>query len=80
MFDLGLAATLYSCLFDMSIPLSSLFMWGSLGLRLMMFSMHCISCMRGIGIMSLGSLSLVSYRFFHPKTLAYVMSRVLRPP
>ena len=79
-FDLGLAATLYSCLFDMSIPLSSFFMWGSLGPRLMMFSMHCISCMRGIGIMSLGSLSLVFYRFFHPKTLAYVMSCVLRPP
>ena len=79
-FDLSSTSTLYSCLFDMSIPLSSLFMWGSLGLRLMMFSMHCISCMRGMGIISLGSLSLVSFRFFHPITLAYVTSHVLRPP
>ena len=35
------------------IHLLSLFVWGSLGPRLMMFSMHCISCMRGIGIVSI---------------------------
>ena len=46
----------------------------------MTFSMHCISCTRGMGIISLGSLSLVSFRFFHPITLAYVTSRVWRPP
>ena len=80
MFDLGLALTLYYCLFDIFIHLSSLFVWGSLGLRLMMFSMHCISCMRGMRIISLGLLSLVSFRFFHLKILAYVMSRILRPP
>ena len=44
------------------------------------FSTHCISCMSGIGIISLGSLSLVSFRFFHPITLAYITSHVLRPP
>ena len=80
MFELGSASTLYSCLFDVSIPLSSLFVWRSLGLRLMTFSTHCISCMRGREIISLGYLSLVSFRFFHPITLAYVTSRVWRPP
>ena len=44
------------------------------------FLTHCISCMRGMGIISLGLLSLVSVHFFHPITLAYVTSRVLRPP
>lgn len=37
MFDLGSISTLYSFLFDVSIPLSSLFMWGSLGPRLMRY-------------------------------------------
>ena len=80
MFDLGSVPTLYSCLFDMSIPLSSLFVWGYLGPWLMIFSTHCISCMKGMGIVSLGFFSLVSFRFFHPITSAYIMSRVLRPP
>ena len=79
-FDLGSTSTLYSYLFDMSIPLLSLFMWESLGLWLMMFSTHCISCIKGMGVILLGLLSLVSFHFFHPKTLAYVTSRVLRPP
>ena len=46
------------------IHLLSLFVWGSLGPRLMMFSTHCISCIRGMGIISLGLLSLVSFHFF----------------
>ena len=45
-----------------------------------MVSTHCISCMRGYGIISLGLLSLVSFRFFHPIALAYFTSCVLRPP
>ena len=80
MFDLSSASTLYSYLFDMFIPLSSLLVWGPLGSGLMTFSMHCISCTRVMGIISLGSLSLVSFHFFHPITLAYVTSRVWRPP
>ena len=80
MFDLGSMSTLYYFLFDVFIPLSSLFAWGRLDPGLMTFSMHCISCMRGMGIISLGSLSLVSICFVHPITLAYVTSRVLRPP
>ena len=64
----------------MFIPLSSLLVWGPLGPGLMTFSTHCISCMRGMGIISLGALSLVSFHFFHPITLAYVTSRVWRPP
>ena len=40
------------------------FVWGCLGPLLMMFSTHCISCIRGMGIISLGLLSLVSFRFF----------------
>ena len=62
------------------IHLLSFSMWESLGPRLMMFSMHCVSCMRGMRIISLGSLSLVSFYFFHPITSTYVTSRVLRPP
>ena len=80
MFDLGSVSTLYSFLFDVTIYLSSLFVWGSLGLELMTFSTHCISCTRGMGIISLGSLSLVSFHFFHLITLAYVTSCVWRPP
>ena len=80
MFDLGSTSTLYSCLFDMSIPLSSLFVWGPLGPGLMTLSMHCISRIRGMGIISLGSLSLVSFHLFHPITLAYLISHVWRPP
>ena len=37
MFDLGLTSTFYSCLFDVFIPLLSLFVWGSLGPRLMRY-------------------------------------------
>ena len=80
MFDLGSTSTLYSCLFDATIHLSSLFVWGPLGPGLMTFPTHCISCTRGMGIVSLGLLSLVFFRFFHPKTLAYVTFRVRRPP
>ena len=80
MFDLSSTSTLYSCLFDMFFPLSSLLVWGPLGLGLMTFSTHCILCTRGMWIISLGFLSLVSLHFFHPITLAYVTSRVWRPP
>ena len=80
MFDLGLVHTHHTCSFDVTIHLSSLFVWGPLGPGLMTFSTHCISCMRGMGIISLGSLSLVSFHFFHHITLAYVTSRVWRPP
>ena len=72
MFDLGLVHTHHTCSFDVTIHLSSLFVWGPLDPGLMAFSTHCISCMRGMGIISLGSLSLVSFHFFHPITLAYV--------
>ena len=80
MFDLGLVHTHHTCLFEVSIHLSSLFVWGPLGPGLMTFSTHCISCMRGMGIISLGFLSLVSFHFFHFITLAYVTSRIWRPP
>ena len=43
--------------------------------------LHIASHARGVwGIISLGSLSLVSFHFFHPITLAYVTSCVWRPP
>ena len=62
------------------IHLLSFSMWESLGPQLMMFSTHCVSCMRGMGIISLGSLSLVFFHFFHHITSTYVTSRVLKPP
>ena len=80
-FDLGSTSTLYSCFFYVFVPLSSFFVWEPLGPWLMrFFSTHCISCMRGMGIISLGSLSLVSFHFFHHITLAYLTSCVLRAP
>ena len=39
----------------------------------------CISYMRA-WVLIIGYLSLVFFRFYHPITLAYVTSRVLRPP
>ena len=39
----------------------------------------CISYMRA-WVLIIGYLSLVSLRFYHPITLAYITSRVLRPP
>ena len=39
----------------------------------------CISYMRA-WVLIIGYLSLVSFHFYHPITLAYVTSRVLRPP
>ena len=44
------------------------------------FSTHCISCMKGMRIISLRFFSLVSFHFFHLISLAYVTSRILRPP
>lgn len=37
MFDMGSISTFYFCLFDVSILFSSLFVWGSLGPRLMRY-------------------------------------------
>ena len=83
MFDLGSMSIYYSCLFDMFIPLTSFFMWEPPGPWLVRFSMHCISCMRGMGIISLGLLSLVSSLFLLPYYLSqrYVLclKTILRP-
>ena len=43
------------------------------------FSMHYILYTR-VWVFIIGYSSLVSLHFFHPITLAYVMSRILRPP
>ena len=51
-------------------------------LRSMAHGVHytcCISYMRA-WVLIIGYLSLVSFHFYHPITLAYVTSRVLRPP
>ena len=51
-------------------------------LRSMAHGIHytcCISYMRAWALI-IGYLSLVFFRFYHPITLAYVTSRVLRPP
>ena len=51
-------------------------------LRSMAHGVHytcCISYMRA-WVLIMGYLSLVFFRFYHPITLAYVTSRVLRPP
>ena len=55
------------------------FLWLPLGPWLMRFfyALHLVH--EGTGLI-IGYLSLVSLHFFHPITLTYVMSRVLRPP
>ena len=46
----------------------------------MRLSAHIAFYTQGYGVLIIGYLSLVSFHFFHPITLAYVTSRVLRPP
>ena len=55
------------------------FIWLPLGPWLMRFfyALHLVH--KGMGLI-IGYLSLVSFHFFHPITLAYFTSRVLRPP
>ena len=83
MFDLGSASTHYTHLFDMVIHLSSLFVWGLLGLGLMTFSTRCISCMRGMGDYIIGVFEPSFLSFLSPYylSLRYVPSlkTTLRP-
>ena len=44
------------------------------------FSIHVAFHIWGHGFLIIGYLSLVSFHFYYPITLAYVTSRVLRPP
>ena len=55
------------------------FLWLLLSPWLMRFSYAIHLVHEGTGLI-IGYLSLVSFYFFHPITLAYVTSRVLRPP
>ena len=48
------------------------------GLRDFLYMLHFIH--EGMGFFIIGYLGLVSLHFYHPITLAYVTSRVLRPP
>ena len=83
MFDLGLASALHAWLFDVTIHLSSLFVWGLLGLGLMTFSTRCISCMRGMGDYIIGVFEPSFLSFLSPYylSLRYVPSlkTTLRP-
>ena len=54
--------------------------WTSLDPWFMRFSTHIAFYTWGYGFLSLGILSLVSFHFFHPITLAYISSHILRPP
>ena len=56
------------------------FLWLPLGPWLMRFFFYALHLIHeGMGLI-IGYLSLVSLHFFHPITLTYVTSRVLRPP
>ena len=83
MFDLGSTSTLYSRLFDVSIPLSSLFVWRPLSPGLMTFLTHCISCIRGMGIIIIGIFEPSFLSFLSPYylSLRYVLclKTTLRP-
>ena len=48
------------------------------GSRDFLYMLHFIY--EGMGFFIIGYLGLVSFHFYHPITLTYVMSRVLRPP
>ena len=67
--DIGFGFSIHMLLFIlrilMFIPLSSSFMWESLGPSLMRFSMHCILCIKGMGIVSLG--------LFEPSFLSFLL-------
>ena len=83
MFDLGSASTLYSCLFNVSIPLSSHFVWEPLSPGFMTFPTHCISCMRGMGIVIIGIFEPSFLSFLSPYylSLRYIpcLKTTLRP-
>ena len=83
MFDLDSASTLYYCLFDVTIHLSSLFVWGPLSPGLVTFSTHCISCTRGMGdyIIGIFEPSFLSFLSPYYLSLRYVpcLKTTLRP-
>ena len=54
--------------------------WAHSGPWLTSFSIHVAFHIWGHGFLIIGYLSLVSFHFYYPITLAYVTSRVLRPP
>ena len=54
--------------------------WAPSGPWLMSFSIHVAFYTWGHGFFIIGYLSLVSFHFYYPITLAYVTSCVLRPP
>ena len=64
MFDMSSASALHACLFDVTIHLSSLFVWGPLSPGLVTFSTHCISCTRGMGDYIIG--------IFEPSFLSFL--------
>ena len=57
-----------------------IFTLGILRSRLMGFTIHVAFHIWGHGFLIIGYLSLVSFHFYYPITLAYVTSCVLRPP
>ena len=83
MFDMSSASALHACLFDVTIHLSSLFVWGPLGPGLVTFSTHCISCTRGMGdyIIGIFEPSFLSFLSPYYLSLHYVpcLKTTLRP-
>ena len=68
------------CFFLHCIIIATMFTLGTLkSMAHGIYYTCCISYMRA-WVLIIGYLSLVSLRFYHPITLAYVTSRVLRPP
>ena len=74
----SLSSLIYSSWIISSSPICSY--WTSSNMWFMRLSAHIAFYTQGYEILIIGYLSLVSFRFFHPITLAYITSWVLRPP
>ena len=69
-----------SLIFFIASLLLSYSHWAPSGPWLTRFSVHVALNTWGHGFFIIGYLNLVSLHFYHPITLAYVTSRILRPP
>ena len=83
MFDMGSVSTHYTCLFDVTIHLSSLFVWGPLGpgLMIVFYALHLMHEGYGDYIIGIFEPSFLSFLSLYYLSLRYVpcLKTTLRP-